>query len=253
MKNLLIGAISGNYSAKDIEKWVSTSNFQDVHRTLLLYNHTQNPELITFLQQNNIEIVLPEFGFDGQEQKVFGVDTGRTTMGNSHNLVHNLRFLHIYFYLRDNKFNKIFTTDVKDVYFNSSPFDLTPSEGIIATGEVIKYNEDAWNTNHLVTNLGALGLEYLNEEVLNVGVFGGGYKDIKNICRDIYLMSCGKHKVADQTSYNHLVRTTYKDKTKFTSIEDNFAVHLQVVAKGQVKFNLDNLKNYCIVHQYDRL
>jgi len=253
MKNLLIGAISGNYQVSDIEKWVTTSNFPGVHRTLLLYNHTQNPELIKFLQQNNIEIILPEFGFSGREQKLFEVNTGKTNINNSYELVHNLRFLHIYFYLKDNHFDKVFTTDVKDVYFNSSPFDRVPLEGIIATGEVIKYKEDQWNTNHLITNLGVIGLEYLEEEVLNVGVFGGGIKDVKNLCRDVYLMSCGKHRVADQTSFNHLIRTTYKDKTHLTSIEDNYAVHLQVIASGKVKFNLDNIKNYCIVHQYDRL
>lgn len=253
MKNLLIGAISGNYQVSDIKKWVETSNFEGVHRTLLLYNSTQNPELIEFLHKNNIEIIPPGFGFSGQPKSTFEVNTGTTTMSNSYDLVHNLRFLHIYFYLKENNFEKIFTTDVKDVYFNSSPFDRVPSEGIITTGEVIKYKEDQWNANHLITNLGAIGLEYLDEEVLNVGVFGGGNADVKNLCRDIYLMSCGKHKVADQTSFNHLIRTTYKNKALLTSIEDNFAVHLQVVARGQVKFNLDNLKNYCIIHQYDRI
>jgi len=36
MKNLLIGAISGNYSPKDLENWVDTSNWENCDRVLLL-------------------------------------------------------------------------------------------------------------------------------------------------------------------------------------------------------------------------
>jgi hypothetical protein len=73
------------------------------------------------------------------------------------------------------------------------------------------------------------------------------------MCRDIYLLSCGKPLVADQTSFNYLIRNSYKDKTTFTSIGDNFAVHLHVVSTGQVELDLTKLNDYIIVHQYDRL
>ena len=89
--------------------------------------------------------------------------------------------------------------------------------------------------------------------VLSVGVFGGNYELIKNICADIYLMSVGKYKVADQTSYNYLIQTKYKDKTIFTNLKDNLAAHLHVINAGLVQFNLDNINQYSIVHQYDRI
>lgn len=251
-KNLLIGAISGNYSVADIKNWVQTSKFIDTDRVLYLYNGDSNSPLVSYLAENNVDVYLPQINFFGESQDEFLTDTGRVTPESSYNLVHNARFLHIANFLRDIQYEKVFITDVKDVMFTQSPFPRVPSEGIIATGEVIKYRDHAWNLDHLYTNLGFLGFDLVEEEVLNVGVFGGGAEDVKALCKDIYLMSCGKFKVADQTSFNYLTRSSYKHKTTFTSLEDKFAIHLHVIKEGVVKFDLNNLKDYTIIHQYDR-
>ena len=251
--NLLIGAISGNYSVEDIQRWVETSDFENVERVLLLYNSKENPELQQYLKQNNVGIVFPTFDFFGQEKEVFETNTGKVTLDNSYELIHNIRFLHIATYASDTDHEKIFITDVKDVYFNSNPFDRTPNDKLIVTGEVIKYNEEPWNTEHLQVNLGVAGMSILDKEVHNVGVFGGSAELVISICKDIYLMSVGKLKVADQTSFNYLINNSYKDKVIHTSIDDLFAVHLQVVASGRIDFDLNNISKYTIVHQYDRL
>lgn len=251
--NLLIGAISGNYSVQDIQRWVETSDFDNVERVLLLYNSKENPQLQEYLKQNNVGVVFPTFDFFGQEKEVFETNTGKVTLDNSYELIHNIRFLHIATYARGTDHEKIFITDVKDVYFNSNPFDRTPNDKLIVTGEVIKYNEEPWNTEHLQINLGVAGLSILDQEVYNVGVFGGSAELVVSICKDIYLMSVGKLRVADQTSFNYLINNSYKDKVVCTSINDLFAVHLQVVASGRVNFDLNNINKYTIVHQYDRL
>jgi hypothetical protein len=156
--------------------------------------------------------------------------------------------------LQNNNYNKILITDVKDVYFNSNPFDFLHVTSITATSEEIIYENEEWNKNHLHYNLGLIGLEkLLDKQVYNVGVFGGGYELIKEICADIYLMSIGKYKVADQTSYNYLIQTKYKDKTIFTDLKDKLAVHLHVVNAGLVNIDLNTIPNYKIVHQYDRI
>ena len=93
----------------------------------------------------------------------------------------------------------------------------------------------------------------MDKEVYNVGVFGGKTELVKEIARDIYLLSVGKPLVADQTSFNYLIQTTYKDKTIFTNLDNNFAVHLHVIASGKIKFDLKTIDNYLIVHQWDRL
>ena len=250
--NLLIGAISGNYSVNDIKNWVKTSNFEDTDRVLYLYNSDNKSPLVSYLLENKIDVYIANCDFFGNEQDIFLTDTGKVTPENSYNLVHNIRFLHIANFLRDTNYEKVFITDVKDVIFTQSPFPRVPKEGIIATGEVIRYNQHQWNLEHLYTNLGLIGYGLEEEEVLNVGVFGGGQEDVKSICKEIYLMSCGKFKVADQTSFNYLVRNSYKHKTIFTTLEDKFAVHLHVIKEGIVNFDLNTLKDYTVIHQYDR-
>jgi hypothetical protein len=156
--------------------------------------------------------------------------------------------------LQNNTYDKVLITDIRDVYFNNNPFDSLPLISILATSEEIIYENEEWNKNHVHYNLGLIGLEtLLDKPVYNVGVFGGGYELVKEICADIYLMSVGKYKVADQTSYNYLIQTKYKDKTTFTNLTDKLAVHLHVINAGLVDFDLNKIKDYKIIHQYDRI
>jgi hypothetical protein len=253
MKNLLIGAISGNYTPHDLKNWVETSSWEDCDRILLLYNPSKNG-IEEYLTSNNIKIIIPNFDFWGNDKNQYNSNTGICDFNTSYDLIHNIRFFHIWNFLQDNVYNKILITDVRDVYFNDNPFDLISSTSITATSEEIIYENEEWNKNHIHYNLGLIGLQtLLDKPVYNVGVFGGGYDLVKNICADIYLLSVGKYKVADQTSYNYLIQTKYKNETIFTNLENNLAVHLHVINAGLVKFDLNNIKNYKIVHQYDRI
>jgi hypothetical protein len=251
--DLLIGAISGNYSPQDLKNWVETSLWENCERVLLLYNPSNNG-LEEYLKQNNITIIIPNFDFWGNEKSQFNYNTGICDFNTSYDLIHNIRFFHIYNYLQNNKYDKVLITDVKDIYFNNNPFSSLHPILLTATSEEITYENEEWNKNHLHYNLGLIGLEkLLDKQVFNVGVFGGGYNLVKEICSDIYLMSIGKYKVADQTSYNYLIQTKYKDKTIFTDLKDKLAVHLHVINAGLVKFNIDDIKQYKIIHQYDRI
>ena len=253
MKNLLIGAISGNYNVSDVRKWVETTNGFDIDRTLLLYNSNNN-ELIEYLLSQNINVIPVTHNFYGNEIDKFEVDTGRMTLESSYDIVHNIRFFHIWQYLNDNEYDKVLITDVRDVYFNRNPFDHIPHNMLIASSEMIKYKNEDWNKRHLFTNLGGIGIEtLLDKEVYNVGVFRGAAHYVKNISKDIYLMSVGKPLVADQTSFNYLIQTSYKDDTMFTDLNDRFGIHLHVIANGFVDFDLNKIDDYAIVHQYDRL
>jgi len=79
-KNLLIGAISGNYSVADIKNWVQTSKFEDTDRVLYLYNSDSNSPLVTYLTENNVDVYLPQINFFGEFQDDFLTDTGRVTI-----------------------------------------------------------------------------------------------------------------------------------------------------------------------------
>jgi hypothetical protein len=252
MKNLLIGAISGNYSVDDISGWIETSQFDNTERVLLLYNNI-NDELVDYLNKNKVIIFNPNFDFWSNEKASFETNTGNNTLESSYNLIHNLRFFHIWYFLQDNEnhWDKIIITDVKDVYFNSNPFSDLEDNKITATSEIIKYSEEEWNKQHIIANLGVIGYKLLlNKPVYNVGVFGGDAQLVQDICADIYLLSVGKVKVADQTSFNYLIQTKYKNITNFT---ENVAVHLHVVNAGLVDISLDKIPSYKIVHQYDRI
>ncbi len=249
--NILVGAISGNYDIEDVRGWIETSSFKGVHRMLLVYNST--PELETYLKENGVEVVIPLTDFWMRPLERFETNTGAMNLLNSYDLVHNVRFLHIWKYLNQKDFERVFITDVRDVYFNKNPFDNSSPDKITATSEVVIYNHHNWNRQHLYENLGEIGVEaILDKPVYNVGVFGGPVSIVKNLCADIYLMSVGKAKVADQTSFNYLIQTNYKEDTHFTTLSDNFAVHLHVVKEGKVSFDLTKLGNYSIIHQYDR-
>ncbi len=253
--NLLIGAISGNYNVDDVKTWVETSNFEGVERILLLYNRTDG-RLEEYLRTNKIHVIHPDFNFWGDLSESFSTDTGAVQLASSYDLVHNIRFFHIWNYLNENgkEYAKVLVTDVKDVYFYGDPFEDIPQDKLVASSEVILYQDEQWNQTHLLHNLGLIGVTtLLDKPVYNVGVFGGGTTLVRDLCADIYLMSCGKPKVADQTSFNYLINTKYKNTTIYTNLTDYFAVHLHVINAGLVPFNLEDIRRYKIVHQYDRI
>jgi len=255
MKNLLIGAISANYTPADIQGWVTTSQWEDCERVLLVYNvNDQRSPLLSYLKEHNITVLQPNFDFWGNDIQEYAHHTGVCNLENSYNLIHNIRFFHIWNYLESETYDKVLITDVRDVYFNRNPFQQIPADKLISTSEEIIYKNESWNEAHIHYNLGVIGLSVLLDElVYNVGVFGGPSNLVKQIAADIYLLSVGRHKVADQTSFNYLIQTKYKELTIFSRLSDKFAAHLHVVHSGLVPFDYKSAKDYAIIHQYDRI
>jgi hypothetical protein len=250
--NLLIGAISGNYSIADVDNWITTSKFENVERLLILYN--DNNELERYIKDHDITIIKPSFDNWGLEKHGYSTNTGTMTLDTSYDLIHNIRFFHIWRYLQTVEHENVIITDVRDVYFNENPFNSLDPIKLTATSEMILYNDEEWNRQHVYTNLGLIGVDLLlDKPVYNVGVWGGPHELVKQLCADIYLLSVGRHKVADQTSFNYLIQTKYKEQTNFTTLDDKFAVHLHVINAGIVPFDLNTVSQYKIVHQYDRI
>lgn len=260
-KNLLIGAISGNYDVADISTWIKTSMSTDsgtspCDRVLLLYN-PRGTLIQSYCEESGVKVVIPNTDFFGQDRSTFTCDTGVCDLTTSYDLIHNIRFLHIWKYLTDHpEYEKVLVTDVRDVKFTDifKVFEVVPSDLLLATSEMIRYMDEDWNASHLLHNLGTIGIHTLyDKEVYNVGVFGGKADLVKQIAADIYLMSVGKSKVADQTSFNYLIQTKYKYITLFARLQYKFAVHLHVINAGLVPFDLSTMDEYLVIHQYDRL
>lgn len=255
-KNLLIGAISGNYTVEDVKPWVLSAKrvlTEEDSIVVLCYNMAENNNLIEYLKNNDIEVIAPDFDLWGHDIQTFETNTGTTNQTNSFRLVHNIRFLHIWYYLTQNEFDNVLITDVKDVIINKRPFDSSANGMIIASSEEILYKDHAWNREHMESSFGLASQDILDCPVYNVGVLYGGGSIVKQLCMDIYLNAMTKHKVADQTSYNYLIQKAYKRKTIFTDLSDRWAVHLHVINEGRVAFDLNTIKEFTIIHQYDRL
>lgn len=255
MDNILIGAISGNYTVDNLKTWIETSNYPNIKRVLFYYNPASE-ELAEYCKANNVELVYPNFNLYGQEVNEFIANSGLLTPANSPYLIHHIRFLHWWYYLKDLPESNVMLTDVNDLKFNKNPFDYlssTSHPGIIASSEEITHDEEKWNLQNYYTTFGIATDFIKDKEVYNAGSISGNSKVISDLCRDIYLLSINKPRNADQAAYNYLIHTSYKEKTLFTGINDKWGVHLHVVVNYNRKFDLNTLTEYSFVHQYDRL
>jgi hypothetical protein len=256
MKNFLIGCISGNYTLNNIQTWVETSNYENITRILFYYNAT-NQDIIDYCKQNNVEVIIPNFDMFGNEVPQFLANSGELTIQNSPYLIHHVRFLHWWYFLQSCEDDDlVLLTDVNDVMFNGNPFDTLAAfrhDGIVASSEEVTHEQETWNLQNFWTTFGIITEEFKDKYIYNAGSIAGNVKTVSDLCRDIYLLSINKPRNADQAAYNYLIQTAYKHKTLFTNLDNNWGVHLHVINQGLVEFDLDNCKNYKIIHQYDRI
>ena len=112
-----------------------------------------------------------------------------------------------------NKTEKNVKIDINEYLEETTPLDYYITENIT---NLVK---DKNFMKMLEKNIILLGkTNKLGNNSINILLDNGKYELIKEMCADIYLMSVGKYKVADQTSYNYLIQTKYKEKTKFTNL-----------------------------------
>jgi hypothetical protein len=278
-KNLLIGAISGNYSVADIKNWVQTSKFEDTDRVLYLYNGDSNSPLIPYLAENNVDVYLPQINFFGAIQDEFLTDTGRVTPESSYNLIHNARFLHIANFLRDMQYEKVFITDVKDVVFQKNPIDyieknLTADKNLLLSSESILYKDEPWGNQNLLETYGEMIHDrFKNNEIYNVGVLAGRGHAMRDLMLSIFIATQGRPiPICDQSTFNVMVSMSpYKETSLYLKSEDAWACQLGTTAdpskieqfrplllepqpkmvSGEVTTSEGH--SYTIVHQYDRV
>jgi hypothetical protein len=150
----------------------------------------------------------------------------------------------------------VLLTDVNDIVFNGNPFIWLRNKnfkGIVASSEEVTHEEETWNLENYWTTFGIITEFHKNTKVYNAGTISGTAQEVANLCRDIYLLSINKPRNADQAAYNYLIQNSYKDKTLFTDLSDKWVLHLHVINQKQVPFDLNSIKDYTIIHQYDRL
>lgn len=196
-------------------------------------------------------------------------------------MIHMLRFLHIYHYLKLNPdYRYVITTDVRDVIFQKNPSTYLQKVfgsrdfGIVAQSEAIKIKDESWNRDNIIKNFGQYFYQDVAEnEVYNVGVLAGTALHMKDLCFALYQMSSNRPDwVADQAAYNMLLSfLPWDNETVFLRLRDAWALNAHVTNKPDqldefgpyllekrpymkdgVVYNDEGIP-FTIVHQYDRV
>jgi len=281
MDDIVIGAIGG-YEFHQIKNWVYSLNQTAFDGDRVMISYGSSDDVVSKLKENGFEVY--EVNWDGWGRPLSGgneliTHSGLVNPENAHRLVHNLRFFHIWHLLSQfkkegRKYDRLITTDVRDVIFQGNPsdwLDAHQEKPIIAPGESVMYNDESWNMTNLVSTFGNLLWEYLGKDiqVCNVGTIAGNVDELREMSYMIYSLAVGNGH-GDQPAFNILSNTSYKDKVQFVRTDDYWACQT-----GTLVENYDKLKSvlldkppymgmdglvrnskddvFCLVHQYERI
>ena len=258
-KNLIIGASVG-YNYNQLKPWVESIdgfNF-DGDKVLIIGNTDENT--VTQLMERNFTLVpIPE--------------------GKLPFPIHVMRFLLIYDYLYRNKenYNKVITTDVKDVYFQSNPFisHYMDIYNLVVGSESMKYEDEPWGNENLLQTFGPyIHNQFKTNLIYNVGVLGGQIVPIMDLCLSIFQMAINRPiPIVDQAVFNVIIQTypwraityfanqnpdhwtchagTTVDPSKIENFRP-FLLDKEPYFKDGVVYN-NSGNPFSIVHQYDRV
>lgn len=261
-KDLIIGGCT-NYGINELKPWVISVNecMPEADKVMCVGNATQ--ETRDWLVENNFKIV---------------------DMPQAQIPIHVLRFLSIYNFLKDNweDYRYVVTTDVKDVFFQYSPFTWMENQFIgntfmsnhklVCGTEGLKYKDEPWGNENLMQAYGPYVHElFKDEEIYNVGVLGGTAEYLKDLVFNIFTNAVNRPiAICDQAVFNVLINTQpYFDVTFFAShawacqagtmVDPSkiaqfrpYLLEEEPMFDNGVVWTADR-EMYCIVHQYDRV
>lgn len=253
MRNLIIGGFT-NYGINQLKPWVLSAKEVAHNTDIVLVTGHASQETIDWLQQQGIIIVR-------MEDKP-GIP------------IHVLRFLSIYDYLHNNqnKYRYVVTTDVKDVYFQKDPFEQIEDNQItlIVASEGLAYRNEPWGNENLMQTYGPYVYEqFKDNQILNVGTFGGEFEYVKDVIFHIFTNAINRPiPIVDQAVFNVLMNTqpfldiryttwdwaaelgTVMDPSKIEHFRPHLLCDEPTVKDGLVYYGE---KLFPIVHQYDRV
>jgi len=254
MKNLLIGVCDN--AEKNIDKillWKKSFESVVDNGEVVLIAFNPNVNDIIALETSNI--------------------TYHTVTEHSSETVNNLRLLHVYNFLRDNRYNysKVLYTDVFDVAFLKDPFqkmDFSTYELFIA-GEGILHKEEPWNTDVMNKCFPKYTQLLKDQEIYCSGVIGGTPEQLSTWLYEmnkISLHSKKGHDIEDQAAMNILVHHYLNNQLKKFNVTDNWCLHMATGGPTEFfeswgfktailrNYNMvPKWKDYDIVHQFNRV
>jgi hypothetical protein len=251
-KNLIIGGFT-NYNSNQLKPWVISAKEVAGDNDVVLVYGNATPETLKWLDEQGV-ILVPML----QVQSV---------------PIHVLRFLSIYDYLKNHwkEYEYVVTTDVKDVYFQTDPFKFLVDRKLVIASEGLKYKDEPWGNENLHQAYGQYVYEeFKNNEIFNVGTFGGQSEYVKDMVFHIFTNGVNRPiPIVDQAVFNVLINTqpfkdvvtktdswaaelgTIMDPSKIEQFRPNLIFSEPVFEDGVLKDCTGF--TYPIVHQYDRV
>jgi hypothetical protein len=187
--------------------------------------------------------------------------------------IHVMRFLSIYAYLRSfyKDYEYVVTTDVKDVYFQTDPFKFLVDRKLVIASEGLRYKDEPWGNENLFQAYGPFVYEeFKDNEIFNVGTFGGESEYVKDMVFHIFTNGVNRPiPIVDQAVFNVLINTqpfkdvaskttqwaaelgTIMDPSKIAGFRPNLLFPEPVWENGLLKDCMGQV--FPIVHQYDRV
>ena len=267
MEDLIIGC-STNYDWSKIKYWINSVNQSGFKGKKVMILMNCDIETATKVLKSGFEVIS------------FGTDAVGNLTHQSPFMVHVERFLHIYNYLKDNKFRYVITTDVKDVIFQKDPFIQLDNilsnthKDLVFSSESILYKDEPWGDNNLMETFGPYIHDIFKEnEIYNVGVLAGRGYAMRDLALNIFLACVGKPiKICDQSTFNVMISMNpYLKTSLYKKSEDGWACQLgttvdpskidqfkpllleQSPIMQDDKVVTSTGKEFSIVHQYDRV
>ena len=251
-KNLIIGGFT-NYGINQLKPWVlSAKEVAGENDVVLVYGNTTEETLDWLVEQG--VIVIPMLAVQNVP-------------------IHVLRFLSIHNYLVNHwqHYDYVVTTDVKDVYFQTDPFEDLIGHKLVIASEGLKYKDESWGNENLFQAYGPYVYEQFKEnEIFNVGTFGGQSEYVKDMVFHIFTNGINRPiPIVDQAVFNVLLNTqpfkdiatktiqwaaelgTIMDPSKIASFRPNLLFAEPVWENGLLKDVNGHI--FPIVHQYDRV
>ena len=263
-KNLIIGGFT-NYNANQLRPWVLSAKVHsgdDNDCDVVLVYGNASDETLDWLESQGV-ILVPMLPVQNVP-------------------IHVLRFLSIHNYLVQHwqKYDYVITTDVKDVYFQTDPFLIFKHPyyqdnnlKLVIASEGLKYKDETWGNENLYQTYGQYVYEeFKNNEIFNVGTFGGHSEYVKDMVFNIFTNATNRPiPICDQAVFNVLINTvpykdivfythdwacelgTVMDPSKIEKFRPNLLFSEPIWENGLVKIPPLAGRIFPIVHQYDRV
>lgn len=276
-KNLIVGAIS-KLGVSEVAVWINSIKKIDFSGDVIVFDYGSPKETLLYLAERGVSVFPINFDHLGNMNVNFLPNSNGMNRQNSHHLVHNARFFHIYMYLKQTtEYDKVLISDVRDVAFMKDPFEYPTlknlAKGIMVVNENLHLQNEPWNRETYKSNFGNIIYEFTKElTILNCGVVAGTAESIRDYALLNYLVCVGNLHCDQMFTTLMGDISFFKDFLTELTIDDGFTLHcgtnldknpgkdftahhitappsygpngLPITSKGD---------DYYIIHQYDRI